>query len=194
MIVEHLTQASYLAAAALFILSLRWLSAPKTARRGVAAGVGGMALAIAGTLLHPGIVNFTWIVAAVIVGTAIGVPLSRVPLTARTAADGAVACVRRPGGGPGGHGGVHDRARRRHADGVPDDRARRGGNPWLPDVHRQPDGRRQAAGGHPDTADHIPRPESGEPDAPRDRSGGRRHRHRLSRPVAALSRHRSTFV
>jgi len=37
---EHLTQASYLAAAALFILSLRWLSAPKTARRGVAAGGG----------------------------------------------------------------------------------------------------------------------------------------------------------
>ena len=40
---EHLTQASYLAAAALFILSLRWLSDPKTARRGVTAGVGGMA-------------------------------------------------------------------------------------------------------------------------------------------------------
>ena len=79
---EHLTQASYLAAAALFILSLRWLSDPKTARRGVAAGVAGMAAAIVGTLLHPEIVSFTWIVVAVVVGTAIGVPLSRVPLTA----------------------------------------------------------------------------------------------------------------
>ena len=79
---EHLTQASYLAAAALFILSLRWLSDPKTARRGVAAGVAGMAPAIVGTLLHPEIVNYTWIVVAVVVGTAIGVPLSRVPLTA----------------------------------------------------------------------------------------------------------------
>jgi NAD(P) transhydrogenase subunit beta len=79
---EHLTQASYLAAAALFILSLRWLSAPKTARRGVGAGVAGMAAAIVGTLLHPEIVNFTWIVVAFVVGTAIGVPLSRVPLTA----------------------------------------------------------------------------------------------------------------
>jgi NAD(P) transhydrogenase subunit beta len=79
---EHLTQASYLAAAALFIMSLRWLSAPKTARRGVWAGVAGMTLAIVGTLLHPEIVNFTWIVVAFVVGTAIGVPLSRVPLTA----------------------------------------------------------------------------------------------------------------
>jgi NAD(P) transhydrogenase subunit beta len=78
----HLTQASYLAAAALFILSLRWLSDPKTARRGVAAGVAGMTAAIVGTLLHPEIVNFTWIIVAFIVGTAIGVPLSRVPLTA----------------------------------------------------------------------------------------------------------------
>ena len=82
MIAEHLTQASYLAAAVLFILSLRWLSNPKTARRGVAAGVGGMAMAIAGTLLHPEIVSFKWIAIAMIVGTAIGVPLSMVPLTA----------------------------------------------------------------------------------------------------------------
>jgi NAD(P) transhydrogenase subunit beta len=79
---EHLTQASYLAAAALFILSLRWLSDPKTARRGVAAGVAGMAAAIVGTLLHPEIVSYTWIIVAVVVGTAIGVPLSRVALTA----------------------------------------------------------------------------------------------------------------
>jgi proton-translocating NAD(P)+ transhydrogenase subunit beta len=79
---EHLTQASYLLAAALFIVSLRWLSDPRTARRGVAAGVAGMAAAIVGTLLHPEIVSYTWIVVAFIVGTAIGVPLSKVPLTA----------------------------------------------------------------------------------------------------------------
>src|SRR6476659_5053355 len=79
---EHLTQASYLAAAALFILSLRWLSNPKTARRGVAAGVAGMAAAVGGTLLDPQIVSFQWIAVAVVVGTIIGVPLSRVPLTA----------------------------------------------------------------------------------------------------------------
>ena len=82
MIAEHVTQASYLLSAALFILSLRWLSHPKTARRGLAAGVLGMAAAIAGTLLHPEIVTFKWIALAVIVGTVIGIPLSRVPLTA----------------------------------------------------------------------------------------------------------------
>jgi proton-translocating NAD(P)+ transhydrogenase subunit beta len=79
---DHLTQATYLAAAALFILSLRWLSNPKTARRGVAAGVAGMAAAIIGTLLHPDIVSFSWIAVAFVVGTIVGVPLSRVPLTA----------------------------------------------------------------------------------------------------------------
>ena len=80
--IHGLTQLTYLAAAALFILSLRWLSHPKTARQGVAAGVGGMTLAILGTLLAPEIVNFTWIALAALVGIIIGVPLSWVPLTA----------------------------------------------------------------------------------------------------------------
>ncbi len=79
---ENLTQASYLVAAALFVFSLRWMSHPKTARRGVVAGVGGMSLAVFGTLLHPEIIAFHWIAIAVVVGTAIGIPLSRVALTA----------------------------------------------------------------------------------------------------------------
>jgi H+-translocating NAD(P) transhydrogenase subunit beta len=79
---EHLTQASYLVAAVLFIWSLRCLTDPKTARQGVAAGVLGMTAAILGTLLHPEIVGYSWIAAAFVVGTIIGVPLSRVPLTA----------------------------------------------------------------------------------------------------------------
>ena len=81
-LVDHLTQATYLTAAALFIFSLRWLSTPKTARQGVAAGIAGMTLAIVGTLLHPEIVSYKWIILALVVGTAIGVPLSWVPLTA----------------------------------------------------------------------------------------------------------------
>jgi NAD(P) transhydrogenase subunit beta len=79
---ENLTQASYLAAAGLFIFSLRWLSRPETARRGVLAGVLGMGAAIVGTLLHPEIVHFEWIAIGVVVGTIAGVPLSRVALTA----------------------------------------------------------------------------------------------------------------
>jgi NAD(P) transhydrogenase subunit beta len=81
-VIYGVTQLTYLAAAALFVLSLRWLSHPKTARRGVAAGVGGMTMAIAGTLLAPEIVNFSWIAIAALVGIVIGVPLSWVPLTA----------------------------------------------------------------------------------------------------------------
>ena len=82
MIAGHIIQACYLAAAALFILSLRWLNHPSTARRGVGAGVLGMAAAIAGTLIDPEIVGYAWIAIAVVVGTIIGVPLSKVPLTA----------------------------------------------------------------------------------------------------------------
>jgi proton-translocating NAD(P)+ transhydrogenase subunit beta len=79
---EHLIQLSYFIAAVLFILSLRWLNHPRTARQGVAAGVAGMTAAIVGTLLAPEIVDYKWVAAALVVGTAIGVPLSWVPLTA----------------------------------------------------------------------------------------------------------------
>jgi len=81
-VITLVTQLSYLVAATLFVFSLRWLSRPKTARRGVGAGVVGMALAMFGTLLHPHIIGFEWIALAVIAGTLVGVPLSRVPLTA----------------------------------------------------------------------------------------------------------------
>ena len=64
---ENLIQASYLAASALFIFSLRWLNRPETARRGVLAGVLGMGLAIVGTLLYPEVVHLEWIALAVVV-------------------------------------------------------------------------------------------------------------------------------
>ena len=52
-------QIIYLVASILFILSLKWMSSPSTARRGVWAGEIGMLLAIGGTLLHRGIVDYT---------------------------------------------------------------------------------------------------------------------------------------
>src|SRR6201981_433961 len=79
---EHLSEITYLIATALFILSLKWLSSPATARRGVWAGEAGMLLAIAGTLLHKGIVDYRWIAIGLVVGTIIGVPLGRVAMTA----------------------------------------------------------------------------------------------------------------
>src|SRR5205807_8722681 len=72
----------YLVASALFILSLKWMSSPTTARHGVWAGELGMLLAIAGTLLHHGIVDYKWIAIALVLGTIVGVPLGRVQMTA----------------------------------------------------------------------------------------------------------------
>src|SRR5262252_8271491 len=73
---------AYMIATGLFILSLKWLSSPTTARRGVFAGEAGMLLAIAGTLLHRGIVDYKWIAVALVLGTLIGIPLGRVHMTA----------------------------------------------------------------------------------------------------------------
>jgi H+-translocating NAD(P) transhydrogenase subunit beta len=73
---------AYVIATALFILSLKWLSSPTTARRGVFAGEAGMVLAIAGTLLYHGIVDYKWIAIALVLGTVIGIPLGRVQMTA----------------------------------------------------------------------------------------------------------------
>ena len=72
----------YLAAAVSFILALMWLSAVATARRGVIVGVAGMALAVCGTLLKPEIVSYRWIAIAFVAGTAIGIPMAMMPMTA----------------------------------------------------------------------------------------------------------------
>src|SRR6266704_5019812 len=79
---QYIIELVYLIASALFILSLKWMSSPSTARRGVWAGEIGMVLAIAGTLLHHGIVDYKWIVIALVLGTGIGIPLGRVQMTA----------------------------------------------------------------------------------------------------------------
>ena len=55
---ETFIEITYLIATALFVLSLKWLSSPTTARHGVWAGEIGMALAIGGTLLYRGIVDY----------------------------------------------------------------------------------------------------------------------------------------
>ncbi len=79
---QHLIEVTYLIATALFILSLKWLSSPTTARRGVFAGEIGMALAIIGTLLYKGIVDYKSIGIALVLGAIIGVPLGNVAMTA----------------------------------------------------------------------------------------------------------------
>jgi H+-translocating NAD(P) transhydrogenase subunit beta len=79
---QYIIEITYLVATALFILSLKWMSSPSTARHGVWAGELGMVLAIAGTLLNHGIVDYKWIAIALVLGTIIGVPLGLVQMTA----------------------------------------------------------------------------------------------------------------
>ncbi len=77
-----IVQSAYILSTALFVFSLSWMKDPKTARRGVFAGVAAMIIAIVSTLVEPGIVNWEWIAIAIAFGFIVGIPLSRVPLTA----------------------------------------------------------------------------------------------------------------
>ena len=96
--VSFFIEICYLIATALFVLSLMWLSAPATARRGVWAGEIGMLLAVGGTLFEKGIIDLQWVIVALAIGAAIGIPLGLVQMTAvpqRTAVSHAfgAACV-----------------------------------------------------------------------------------------------------
>ena len=75
----------YLVGAVGFVLSLKWMSDAKTARKGIFAGEIGFVLAIIGTLLLPVITTtgYIYIAIAMLIGAAIGVPLGLlVPMTA----------------------------------------------------------------------------------------------------------------
>src|SRR5690348_2641156 len=73
---------AYIAAVVLFILSLKWLSSPASARRGVICKKIGAALAVVATLYNPELVQYKWIVVGLIIGAAIGIPLGMVKMTA----------------------------------------------------------------------------------------------------------------
>jgi len=75
-------QLGYLVASALFIFALHWMNTPATARKGVYAGVGGTAVAVLVTWAEPSVSHHVWIILAIVAGFVVGVPLSRVPLTA----------------------------------------------------------------------------------------------------------------
>ena len=75
-------QFAYLVASACFIFALHWMNTPATARNGVYAGIAGTVLAVLATWADPTIVHHAWIVVAIVAGFVVGVPLSRVPLTA----------------------------------------------------------------------------------------------------------------
>jgi NAD(P) transhydrogenase subunit beta len=73
----------YMLAAIGFILAIKWMNSPATARRGVIVGEIGMALAVIGTLLRFEVVNYEWILIAFFLGTAVGIPIAYImPMTA----------------------------------------------------------------------------------------------------------------
>jgi H+-translocating NAD(P) transhydrogenase subunit beta len=79
---ESIIHILYILSAGLFVLSLKWMNSPATARRSVLAGELGMLLAVVGTLLHQGL-SYELIAIASLVGTVAGVPLAMLmPMTA----------------------------------------------------------------------------------------------------------------
>jgi H+-translocating NAD(P) transhydrogenase subunit beta len=80
---ETLLPILYMLAAMGFILAIKWLGSPATARRGVIVGEIGMLLAVVGTLLRFEVVNYQWILVAFFLGTAVGIPIAyKMPMTA----------------------------------------------------------------------------------------------------------------
>jgi NAD(P) transhydrogenase subunit beta len=79
---QQLIDVAYILAIALFVLALKWLSSPTTARHGVLAGEMGAALAVAATLCNHEIIEYKWIIVALVVGAMVGIPLGMVPMTA----------------------------------------------------------------------------------------------------------------
>jgi NAD(P) transhydrogenase subunit beta len=67
----------YIVSFALFIVGLRYMTHPGTARRGARVAAGGMVIAVADTLLRHGIGKWGLIVLGLAIGTAVGIPAAR---------------------------------------------------------------------------------------------------------------------
>jgi len=79
----YFIECSYLLASILFILGLKGLSHPETAKRGMHLAEFGMLMAIVGTLMHFEIVSYVWIIIGLVVGSLIGLAMGVwVPMTA----------------------------------------------------------------------------------------------------------------
>jgi NAD(P) transhydrogenase subunit beta len=79
----YFIELSYLLASILFILGLKGLSHPETAKRGMHLAEFGMLMAIIGTLMHHEIITFTWIIIGLVIGSLVGLAMGLwVPMTA----------------------------------------------------------------------------------------------------------------
>jgi NAD(P) transhydrogenase subunit beta len=79
----YFIELSYLLASVLFILGLKGLSHPETAKRGMHLAEFGMLMAIIGTLVHHEIITYTWIITGLVIGSLVGLAMGWwVPMTA----------------------------------------------------------------------------------------------------------------
>ena len=79
----YFIELSYLLASIFFILGLKGLSHPESAKRGMHLAEFGMLMAIIGTLMHHEIVTYTWILAGLAIGSVVGLAMGLwVPMTA----------------------------------------------------------------------------------------------------------------
>jgi NAD(P) transhydrogenase subunit beta len=80
---ENLSAILYLIASVCFIMALRGLSSPSSARRGNLFGIAGMAIAVGTTLAQPVVVAYETIIIGVLIGGAIGTVIAfRIKMTA----------------------------------------------------------------------------------------------------------------
>lgn len=79
---QEFLEGTYLIASIFFVLGLKSLSHPDTARRGMIMAAAGMTAALFGTLFHPDIHRYLYIAIGLILGSAIGIPMAMVPMTA----------------------------------------------------------------------------------------------------------------
>ncbi len=79
---QYFLEATYLIASIFFVLGLKSLSHPDTARRGMIMAAMGMLAAVLGTLFHPDIHNYLYIAIGLILGSSVGIPMAMVPMTA----------------------------------------------------------------------------------------------------------------
>ena len=184
-----LNQLLYLVSAVLFIIGLKRLGSPATARQGNMISGVGMLIAILVTLLDHAIVSYGVIVAGMVVGTALGV--WQAYAVKMTAMPQMVALLNGFGGGASMIVGAAEFLRAFEA----------GTNIPTPtgivmqlsliigarDTHRQPRGVRKAAGVDVGQADHVSGPERLEPDrVPRRAGAGGLADFNRSSPDAAL--------
>jgi H+-translocating NAD(P) transhydrogenase subunit beta len=80
--IQQLLDSAYIIATVLFILAIKWLGSPVTARRGVLAGEIAAALAVGATLCNPELVEYKWVIITLVIGAGIGIPLGMVHMTA----------------------------------------------------------------------------------------------------------------